>query len=79
MAPQKLPSPLVQRCAENIRAVRLQRGLSQEGLASVANMHRTSIGAVEGAERNITLASLEKLAKALDIDPVSLLGSKIEK
>lgn len=57
-----------------MRAVRHLRGLSQEGLAKVAGLHRTYISGVERAERNITLASLEKLSRALDIVPINLLG-----
>lgn len=47
--------------------------MSQEQLASKANLHRTYIGAIERAERNITLASLQQIADALNEDPVSLL------
>ena len=78
MTPQKLSSPLVQRCAANVRAVRLQCGLSQEGLAEIADLHRTYIGAIERSERNITLESLEKLAKALDVDAATLLRDRIK-
>ena len=44
------------------------RGLSQESLADIANVHRTYIGMVERAEKNITLVNIQKLAKALKID-----------
>jgi len=53
---------------KKIREVRAERGLSQEALADIANIHRTYIGMVERAEKNITLLNIQKLAKALKID-----------
>jgi transcriptional regulator with XRE-family HTH domain len=53
---------------KKIREVRTERGLSQEALADIANVHRTYIGMVERAEKNITLLNIQKLAKALKID-----------
>ncbi len=53
---------------KRIREVRVKRGLSQEALADIASVHRTYIGMVERAEKNITLLNIQKLAKALKID-----------
>ncbi len=53
---------------KKIREVRVERGLSQEALAAIANVHRTYIGMVERAEKNITLLNIQKLSKALKID-----------
>ena len=53
---------------KKIREVRTKRGLSQEALADIANVHRTYIVMVERAEKNITLLNIQKLAKALKID-----------
>ncbi len=50
-----------------VRERRLKLGLSQEELASRAGIHRTYIGMIERAEKNITLANIEKIAKALEI------------
>lgn len=47
--------------------------MSQEVLAAHAGLHRTYVGAVERGERNITLATLQRIADALAVDPVSLL------
>lgn len=52
---------------ENIRKIRTQKGYSQEKLAELAGLHRTYIGAVERAERNITLVNAQKIAEALDV------------
>lgn len=59
--------------AANIRRLRESKQISQEELGSQAGLHRTYIGAVERAERNITLTTLVKIADALDVDPVTLL------
>ena len=52
---------------EKVRSERMKLGLSQEGLASRAGVHRTYIGMIERAEKNITLENIEKIAKALNI------------
>ena len=52
------------------KKVRIERAilhLSQEGLAKKAGLHRTYIGMIERAEKNITLENIEKIAKALKI------------
>ena len=53
---------------EKVRELRMQRSLSQEQLASIADVHRTYIGMIERAEKNITLLNIEKLAIALKIN-----------
>lgn len=57
-----------------VRELRKAKGLSQEELSFKADLHRTYIGMIERAEKNITLTNVEKIAKALDV-PVSKLIS----
>ena len=57
----------------NVRRLRLAAGLSQEAFAHACGLHRTYIGGVERGERNITLATLAKIAAALDASAVDLL------
>jgi len=52
---------------DSVRSLRLERNLSQEQLAEKADLHRTYIGMIERAEKNITLKNIGKIAKALDI------------
>lgn len=58
---------------ENLRTARKSQGLSQEKLAELASLHRTYIGAVERAEKNISINNIAKLAKVLKIEPFELL------
>ncbi len=48
---------------ERVRKFRKEKGLSQEQLAFKADLHRTYIGMIERAEKNITLLNIEKIAK----------------
>jgi len=50
-----------------VSKLRKERGLSQEKLAFKSDLHRTYIGMIERAERNITLLNIEKLAKGLGV------------
>lgn len=51
---------------------RHQLGISQEALAERANMHRTYICDVERGSRNVSLETIERLARALEISPFTL-------
>ncbi len=46
----------------------MMMGISQEELALRAGVHRTYIGMIERAEKNITLTNVEKIAKALGVN-----------
>ena len=54
---------------------RKKLGLSQEELANRAGVHRTYIGMIERAEKNITLKNIEKIAKALNVSIGDLTGT----
>lgn len=52
---------------KNVQRLRNEKGLSQEKLAELAHVHRTYIGMVERAEKNITLFNIYKIANALGV------------
>ena len=58
---------------DRVRELRKEKGLSQEELSFKADLHRTYIGMIERAEKNITLINIEKIAKALGVDIKELL------
>ncbi len=64
------PRPLF---GKRLRELRLARGLSQEKLAELADLHRNYVGGVERGERNIALLNIVALAHALKVKPAKLL------
>jgi transcriptional regulator with XRE-family HTH domain len=61
------------RFGKNVRDERIKLGISQEQLGETAQVHRTYIGMIERAEKNITLVNIEKIAKALGVRPGHLI------
>jgi transcriptional regulator with XRE-family HTH domain len=69
----KSDSEILKVFGQKVRAIRKDKNISQEELAFKAEMHRTYIGMIERAEKNITLLNIEKIAKALNINIIDLL------
>jgi transcriptional regulator with XRE-family HTH domain len=77
--PRNASSSLRTILAENVRAFRKQHGYSQEELADSCDLHRTYIGSVERGERNVSLSTLEVLARALGVSVPELLTQGSER
>lgn len=60
--------PILLAFGKRVQELRKERNLSQEQLADLAGVHRTYIGMIERAEKNITLCNIEKIAKALKVE-----------
>ena len=56
----------------SVRAWRSRLGISQEELAGRAGLHRTYVCAIERGARNVSLESIQKLARALEISVAAL-------
>lgn len=52
---------------QKVQTLRKNIGISQEELAFRSGLHRTYIGMIERAERNITLVNIKKIAQALNV------------
>ncbi|MGA2455581.1 MAG: helix-turn-helix transcriptional regulator [Solirubrobacteraceae bacterium] len=62
-----------QKLGAAIRAEREQQGFSQEGFAARAGIDRSYFGAIERGRFNVTLDTLAKIAKGLDVPAWTLL------
>ncbi len=62
---------------QSIIALRKKQKLTQENLAKRIGVHRSFISGIEKGERNITLATIVKLAKAFEVEPVELFTSSM--
>lgn len=69
----KAKSSILKKFGDRVRELRKSKHISQEELADKADLHRTYIGMIERAEKNITLLNIEKIALALDVEIKILL------
>lgn len=69
----KKQSQNLQTFADNIRKQRAKLNISQEKLAEICGLHRTYVGQVERCEKNISMDSMERIAKALNVTVLELL------
>ena len=66
-------SKILIKFGNRVRELRKLKNLSQEELAFRADVHRTYIGMIERAEKNITLLNIEKIANALELNIKNLI------
>ena len=62
-----MKAEIIVQFGQNVQRLRKELGLSQAQLAERAGVHRTYIGMIERAEKNITLCNIEKIADALNV------------
>jgi len=58
---------------KNLRALRLKKGITQEILAEDAGIGKNQVGLIERGEINVTISTIKKLAKQLEVHPKELL------
>jgi transcriptional regulator with XRE-family HTH domain len=71
---KKCPVKIV--LGKTIRVLRMQRNLSQEKLAELADLHTNYIGSVERGERNVSVINICKIAKGMGVPPSELLKNQ---
>jgi transcriptional regulator with XRE-family HTH domain len=62
----------------HLRQIRESKNFSQQSLADISNLPKTTIGRIERAEISATISTLVKIADALEIEPKELLNFQIK-
>jgi transcriptional regulator with XRE-family HTH domain len=70
----KEASPLTTALGAAVRSARRGQGYNQEAFAARAGLDRSYYGAIERGEFNVSLATLTKLAGALELTAAELLA-----
>ncbi len=65
---------ILKKIAFNIKIERMRKNLTQFKFAEMINVHEKYIGQVESGRQNITLKTLIKISKALDVDLKKLVN-----
>ncbi|OJW71353.1 MAG: transcriptional regulator [Sphingomonadales bacterium 63-6] len=65
----------LRRLGASIRAVRHERGLSQEALADASGIDRSHMGKIERGERNVSVLNIARIAEALGVTIAALMAS----
>lgn len=60
-----------------LRELRKQKGLSQEKFAFECELDRTYIASIEQGKRNVSIANIEKIAKALNLSTYEFFKSEL--
>ena len=66
-------STSAEKLASNIKRIRLAKGLSQGDLCRTTGLDRAYMSNIENGNKNPTLATIEKIAKALSVSVDELL------
>jgi transcriptional regulator with XRE-family HTH domain len=59
---------------DKIRQIRIQKGLSQEYLASQLNIHQSTYNSIENGNSELKITTLEKIAEILEVDVRNFFG-----
>jgi transcriptional regulator with XRE-family HTH domain len=62
------------RIGRRIRVLRTERGWTQQILADHAEIAREHLSELESGKKEMGVRTLERIAKALEVDPSSLLS-----
>ncbi|WP_228281752.1 helix-turn-helix domain-containing protein [Rubrobacter marinus] len=65
---------MAKRFGELVRRLRREKGYSQEDFSFRVGLHQTYVSSVERGERNVTIGTADRIARALDTTLASLFG-----
>ncbi len=66
-------SDFLKKFGKKVKELRTQKGISSQiTFANKAHLDRTYIGGIERGERNVGLKNVEKIAKAIGVNPEDL-------
>lgn len=68
VAPKRPDDLLLALFAENVRRVRLRKGVTQSAMADAADIDRTYASGIERAQRNVSIRNIQRVADALEVD-----------
>ena len=60
--------------AANMRRIRLEKKLTQEKVAELADLHPNYVSSVERSERNISICNIARIADALGVGMEALVA-----
>lgn len=69
--------PALERFAANVKALRVERGLTQETLAHASGIHPTNMSRLETADAAPRFTTIIALARALDVPPGELFNGVV--
>lgn len=72
--PDRKPQPSESTIAVNLPILRAERRMTQAQLADIAEMSQSYVTKIEKGDGNITLATLDRIARALDVAPAILIS-----
>ena len=70
--PKGKPATLFSNIGRTLRETRIQKGLSQKELSLIIGMKQPDISMIEKGKKNITLGTLSRLSKVLEIKKIDI-------
>lgn len=65
---------LAKRFGELVRRLRQENGYSQEEFSFRVGLHQTYVSSIERGERNVTIQTAQRIARALDTSLAGMFG-----
>lgn len=66
-----------EKIGKRLRELRTAKGLSQEKFAFECELDRTYVASIEQGRRNVSIANIEKIAKAFDMSVFDFFNSDL--